>query len=159
MNTITATGKVRDWTGPKENYMKHHEVIEWWCGGGEVEWRHDTSGWSNVEGGFFRPENEYRRKQREPQSGEVWMVDGDACVLPFGAYMQKSNSVAWVRLDGHGSKSSESDCFMAEYSAPTVESFYARKFYEQSMSKDCGFDYEDARKCMDVLKEACRYED
>lgn len=154
---ITATGSKREWTGPKENYLKHHEVIGHWCEGGDVEWC--TAGeWIDVAGGFFRKENEYRIKQREPVSGEVWLIDGDECVFPNGAYMQKSNDVAWVRLDGRGTKNSTVDCFMTEYVAPSVESYYARKFYEQSMTKDCGFDYEDARECMNVLKQACRYE-
>ena len=93
MNNVTVNGTERDWTGPKENYMEHHEVIEWWCDGGEVEWRNISRGWLSVEGGYFRTENEYRRKQREPMSGEVWMYEGDPSI-----FMGRKKSSKWTSL-------------------------------------------------------------
>lgn len=157
MNTITATGKVRDWTGPKENYMKHHEIIEWWCEGGEVEAESNGAWWvvAELEVLHAYADTQYRRKHREPKSGEVWIgKEGkDACLITNTGYVWLDSCDSYERplLDQWPTG--------MICTAPSVQSFYARKFYESSMTKDAGFDYEDARKCMNVLKEACRYDD
>lgn len=138
---ITVTGSKREWTGPKENYLKHHEVIDHWCEGVDVECRCGYEWISVLDDVTFSAGYEYRIKKRKPKNNEVWVSkDGRA-------FVRNDNVDKMISLDGEVELG---EMIKMKYSAPTPESYYARKFYQQS---------NDGHVAMSVLKEACRYED
>ena len=59
-------------------------------------------------------------KKRDPQPGEVWLVDGDPCL-----FQKHDDGYPFVTLDGMNAKSTL--CTTKEYAAPNVKSYIARK--------------------------------
>ncbi len=119
--TVTIQSK-RDWTGLLENYEKWQKEIEHWCDGGEVEAKSCNAQWSGGNYCFDTEGVEYRIKQRETKSGEVFICNVSDYWLCINAGEQYS------ALDGDDTISSDTAIeFGLKYHAPSIEAYYARK--------------------------------
>jgi len=122
--TVKHVGSVREWEGPIENWEAHVHEIKHWCDGGDVEHVNEKIVWTLTnQPKFFinSPVNwKYRIKQREPKTGEAWLGRGFPAI-----YMEDGH---FLFVDGSITKNIEP----FEYIAPSVESYYARKFLVES---------------------------
>lgn len=132
MTTVTHKGTDREWSGPLDNWMAHSECIKHWCYGGEVEGRVLNGVFALCDCGVtFYYSNEYRIVTRSPKPGEVWLIDGQASLYSF----DECSDWEFFELNGDNAWKSNDHELTKEYAAPTVESYYAAKFYKESLDQ------------------------
>lgn len=142
---IIHKGKEKSWEGPIDAWEKHRAVIEAWCDGSDVEWRGADLSWAYIALPSFNHGVQFRVKVKEPMEGEVWETpSGKPCV-----YVCEEEEFPFVVLDGTEMIGSGNQL---KYVAPSVKTYYAQKFLEESLKKDCGFDYEDSVHLLKYLK-------
>lgn len=152
--SCTETGRWIDLT--EDQHRSHNDVLCHWCRGGDIETK-DNSGrdqiWSDLADssrqhitGLLGNGWLFRVKERKPKTGEVWVGYGKAMVRTVNG-RDNHDAAAWYDLDDnrpHGVDMSD-----IEYAAPSVEAYFARKFYENC--EDEGL--------YSVVEYACAYED
>lgn len=125
----------RSWEGPLENWEAHSECIKHWCDGGVIEMHTGIASYSFVHGPEetwvvidasvpkFAMNARYRIKQREPKSGEVWLVSCEYCI--YSTLIKEDKP--WLTLDGKCVKCN-ADTRDKQFVADNLEQYYANKF-------------------------------
>lgn len=155
-------GSVREWEGPIEDWEAHRLVIEHWCDGGDVQIiliggaGNGDDYYRDVSGPEFTHDLVFCIKQREPKPGEVWVdEDGDAIHIPF-------DCEKWQFINKSGYKSHKYPITDIKYSAPSVEAYYARKFWNKVYGNEGILNQtmadEAAYKMSDIVEEAAQLE-
>lgn len=141
---------------PIENWLKHKDVIIAYCDGADVENRHGDRNWHGpIITPEWYPDHEYRIAQRKPAHGEVWEYTTDG--KPFLVVNFLGSFGDFVSLCGNESANKFAlQAGELVYAAPSVEAYYAGLFYDKSLSKDSGFEYDDASKLLSIVKEAMK---
>tara|TARA_R110000851_G_scaffold187318_1_gene337176 strand:+ start:64029 stop:64490 length:462 start_codon:yes stop_codon:yes gene_type:complete len=114
----------REVTVSMESIQKHGDVIEHWLDGGEVQFSGKGLGGvdyhKDLGSPCFRLDFEYRIKERTPQEGEVWTFNGslDMLIGSRGEFISLKDWTVYYKAEVN----------FYELAAPSLESFYARKF-------------------------------
>lgn len=156
--TVSHKGSHRNVTDlPIENWNKHKDVIIAYCDGADVKGlpigSSDPEDWKVLDSPQWQIDRQYEVIDDRPKPGTVWITeDGD----PLVKTVSDDYVYGWYDLNTHQSgfvDDLEKDITPA---APSVEAYYAGLFYDKSLSKDSGFEYDDAVKLLKIITETMK---
>ena len=133
--TVKHVGSVREWEGDIDQWTKHETVIRHWSDGGDSERQLADKRWVDTLNCNAWLDTEYRIKQREPKTGEVWTHPEDGEGLYYVDTLTNHGYMIELGVQTVTKNVDDEDGFEGfVYTAPSVEAYYARKSLERYQS-------------------------